>query len=107
MLRHPSLHRVVEMVRNKVGSLSTRAYRFGLQWTKRDSQGIMRADKVANEARWMGAAADWGEKGVDGKKGGVNGRENGIILRSEWVFTRCIWRWGETGCRCHFWVASY
>lgn len=75
LLRHPSLHRVVEMVRNKVGSLSTRAYRFGLQWTKRDSQGIMRADKVANEARWMGAAADWGGIKLWGRKAWTEKKE--------------------------------
>lgn len=64
MLRHPSLHRVVEMVRNKVGSLSAT----DLGSTKRDSQGIMRADKVSNEARWMGAAADWGGIKLWGRK---------------------------------------
>lgn len=37
---------------------------------------------------------------MDGKKEEVNGRENGGV-------TRCVWRWDETGCRCHFWVASW
>jgi len=82
LLGKPSLHRVVERVRNRVAGLACKGFRVAIEWKGRENEGIAKADGLATRAKWEGELRRWGGIRLWDRKGIK--REMSEWIRSEW-----------------------
>lgn len=81
-----SIHKLVEQIRNRVGSCRMGGKTVALEWTQRESKGIIRADRVAKGARVAVDKQDFGNIKLWDRKG-IRRREKDWVIENwqlEW-----------------------
>lgn len=60
LLHRPSIIKLIEMVKNRLGILTGQGYRLGLCWESRETEWMERATQAAINAIWLNDCADCG-----------------------------------------------